>query len=166
MVNSVYPFLGATQSTLQDIKTAERAGGFSFQGGAANNHDTRNRFIHWRTHHDVLELLEVSLDVNLANSSVRYRFSDAPILSVSIFETKHQVVCLVATVSSIHRLNFAHPDVFAKASSSANDGASLSVFHDASAQATRDPGTFHVIGHSAAASGQLTFISISRRCCV
>lgn len=146
--------LGATQSTLQDIKTAERAGGFCFND--ASKHVTRNRFIHWRTHHDVLELLEVSLDANLTGSSVRYRFTDAPVLSVSLFETNNQqVVILVATVSSIHRLNFTHPDVLAKHSPAAiNDGASLSVFHEASAQATRDPSTFHVIGHTAAASSE------------
>lgn len=148
-----YDFLGATQSTLQDIKTAERAGGFCFKD--ATKHVTRNRFIHWRTHHDVLELIEVSLDANLTGNSVRYRFTDAPVLTVAIFETGHQVVILVATVSSIHRLNFTHPDILARQQSGQNDGSiSLSVFQEATAQATRDPSTFHVIGHTSAPSSE------------
>lgn len=141
--------LGATQSTLQDIKVAERAGGFCY--AAAANDDNlsgrrrataanRNRFIYWRTQHDVLELHEISMDTTLQSNCVRYRFTDAPVLTVSVTECGRQsVVVLVATVSSLHRLNFAHPDRLAASEN-------LSIFHDASAAATRDPTTFYVIG--------------------
>lgn len=37
--------LGGTQSTLQDIKVAEKAGGYCFKNSLKNH--TRNRFIYW-----------------------------------------------------------------------------------------------------------------------
>lgn len=38
-------FVGGTQSTLQDIKVAERAGGYCYKD--FSKHHTRNRFIYW-----------------------------------------------------------------------------------------------------------------------
>lgn len=141
-------FPGATQSTLQDIKVAERAGGYCYKN-VSKNHN-RNRFIYWRTNHDVLELLEISLDLNLHNNNVRYKFADSPVLTVSIFENHKFVVILVATVSSIHRLSFSHPDRLQKVNSI--DLQSLSIFHDASVNSTRDPSTFYVIGQTTSSS--------------
>ena len=64
----------------------------------------------WRASHDVLELVETSLDRDLKNNRVKYRFQDTPILAgVSIHETFHHVIILVATVSSVHKLVFTHP---------------------------------------------------------
>lgn len=64
-----------------------------------------------RTNHDVLELVELSLDVNLSGNRVRYRFVDTPILDgISIYETFSNVVILVPTVCSVHRLLFPHPN--------------------------------------------------------
>ncbi|XP_046422018.1 nuclear pore complex protein Nup160 homolog [Neodiprion fabricii] len=100
---------GGSQSTLQDIKVPERAGGYSYKD--STKHFTRNRFIYWRISHDVLELVEHSLDVNLANCKVRYKFTDRPLLDgISIHETVNSVVILVVTVSSVHKLTFPHPD--------------------------------------------------------
>lgn len=100
---------GGSQSTLQDIKVPERAGGYSYKD--STKHYTRNRFIYWRIFHDSLELVEHSLDVNLANCKVRYKFTDTPILDgISIHETVNSVVILVVTVSSVHKLTFPHPD--------------------------------------------------------
>lgn len=66
-----------------------------------------------RINYDVLELVEHSLDVNLTGNRVRYKFSDTPILDgVSIHETYENVVVLVPTVCSVHRLIFPHPDRF------------------------------------------------------
>lgn len=121
---------------------AERAGGFSYADDHLSGRRTqnRNRFIYWRTQHDVLELNEISMDASLQSNCVRYRFIDAPILTVSITECGNQsVVVLVATVSSLHRINFVHPD---RLSATEN----LSIFHDASATNTCDPSTFYVIG--------------------
>ena len=42
---------------------------------------------------------------------MKYRFQDTPLLSggVSIHETMHNVVVLVATVGSVHKMSFSHP---------------------------------------------------------
>lgn len=67
-----------------------------------------------RTNHDVLELVEQSLDVNLVGNHVRYRFTDTPILEgISVHETINSVFILVATVSSVHCLTYKHPDKIA-----------------------------------------------------
>jgi len=94
---------------LQDIKVPERAGGYSYKD--SSKYFTRNRFIYWRICHDVLELVEHSLDINLANCRVRYKFTDTPILDgISIHETVNSVIILIITVSSVHKLFFSHPD--------------------------------------------------------
>ena len=100
---------GGSQSILQDIKVPERAGGYAYKD--SSKHITRNRFIYWRISHDVLELVEQSLDVNLSNCRIRYKFVDTPILDgISIHETVESVIILVVTVYSIYKLTFPHPD--------------------------------------------------------
>lgn len=108
----------------------------------------RNR----RTSGDTLELSEVSLDLNLIDNWIRYKFTDAPILSVSIAEHNNKVIVLVATVSSIHTLKFAYPNRFQK---NQDETQSFSVFHGAcTGQTSRDPTAsfFHVINQSTAPS--------------
>lgn len=102
-----------------------------------------------RTYHDVLELSEISLDFNLYDNNVRYRFTDSPVLSVTITEHEHSVIVLVTTVSSLHRLNYPHPDVIYQNDSS--ETKSFSIFRD-SCVSTRDPSTFYVIGQTASSS--------------
>jgi hypothetical protein len=64
-----------------------------------------------RIYHDVLELTEHSLDVNLVGNNIRYKFQDTPVLEgLTIHETYSSILVLVATVSSVHRLSFPHPD--------------------------------------------------------
>ena len=41
---------------------------------ATSKPETRNRFIIWRTSHDVLELSESSMDWSLTGNRVKYRF--------------------------------------------------------------------------------------------
>lgn len=138
---------GGSQSTLQDIKVPERAGGYSYNN--TNKYYTRNRFIYWRISHDILELVEHSLDVNLVNSKVRYKFMNTPILDgISIHETINSVIILVATVASVHKLTFPHPNKIHKQEhlfGSYPDVAVQSVLGEASLQTTRDPHSFHVI---------------------
>jgi len=57
----------------------------------------------------VLELVEVCLDFDLQSSQLRLRFNGSPVVGVSIHETSRDVVCLVTTASSVHRLTFTHP---------------------------------------------------------
>lgn len=103
-----------------------------------------------RTSHDVLELSEISLDLNLNDNHIRYKFADSPVLTVAIYENKDNIIILVATVSSIHRLSYMHPDKIQKQNIS--EIQSNSIFHDATANAARDPSTFYVIGHTASSS--------------
>lgn len=101
--------IGGTQSTLQDIKVSERANGYSYRD--STKFHTRNRFIYWRIHHNILDLVEHSFDVNLSGNKIRYKFSDAPILGgICIEETYTHVHVLVPTVCSVHILQFPHPD--------------------------------------------------------
>lgn len=65
-----------------------------------------------KTNYDVLEIIEESLDTNLCNNQVRYKFQDAPILDgITVHERGGVVIMLVPTVSSLHRLTFLHPSV-------------------------------------------------------
>ena len=62
-----------------------------------------------RTCHDVLELVEVCLDFDLQGNQLRVRFNGSPIVNVSVQETCRDVVFLVTTSNSVHRLAFTHP---------------------------------------------------------
>lgn len=101
-----------------------------------------------RTNSDILELSEISLDLNLVNSNIRFKFTDSPILTVSLTEIDEHLIVLVATVSSIHQLKFSNPLRVHKAN---DETQSFSVFHEAATQASRDPSAslFYVIGHAA-----------------
>ncbi|OAD58553.1 hypothetical protein WN48_10964 [Eufriesea mexicana] len=149
--NEVKLNTGGSQSTLQDIKVPERAGGYSYNDGS--KYFTRNRFIYWRIYHDVLELVEHSLDINLANCRVRYKFTDTPILDgISIHETVNSVIILITTVSSVHKLSFPHPEKIHKNEHSLSTYKDLgiqSIFSETSAQNMKktkeDPHMFHII---------------------
>ncbi|KAF5295354.1 hypothetical protein FQR65_LT01544 [Abscondita terminalis] len=154
---------GGTQSTLQDIKVAEKANGYSYRTCAA--HHTRNRFIYWRINHDVLELIEQSLDINLKGNKVRYRFIDTPILDgITIYETFENLIILVPTVCSVHRLIFPHPDVIQKQSNIAGphpDLATPSIFAESSTQSTRDSSVFNVFSNPHTTNSQLPQVASS-----
>ncbi|XP_043261086.1 nuclear pore complex protein Nup160 homolog [Colletes gigas] len=142
---------GGSQSTLEDIKVPERTGGYSYKD--CSKFFTRNRFIYWRISHNLLELVEHSLDINLANCRVTYKFTDAPILDgISIHETANTVIILIVTVSSVHKLTFPHPERIYKNEHSLSTYKDLgvqSIFNDASApnvnKTKEEPHMFHVI---------------------
>ncbi|XP_077499915.1 nuclear pore complex protein Nup160 [Amblyomma americanum] len=137
---------GAAQSTLEDIKLAERAGGYAYQEDTALGNTTRNRFIYWKTNHNVLELTEESLDVNLVGNKLRLRFQHTPLLEgVSIFETRNCLVVLAATIASVHRISFPHPRVLKPDPRFHTTSSGRSVFFDASAVLLRD---YHVLNHA------------------
>lgn len=99
-----------------------------------------------------MELSEISLDLNLIDNAIRYRFTDAPILAVSIAESNDNIVVLVTTVSSLHQLKFSQPREFTK---SHEETQSFSVFHGVcTGQTTRDPTTslYYVINQLTTAS--------------
>ncbi|KAH8034825.1 hypothetical protein HPB51_003112 [Rhipicephalus microplus] len=133
---------GAAQSTLEDIKLTERAGGYAYQEDPASGVATRNRFIYWKTNHNVLELAEESLDVDLVGNRLRLRFQHTPLLEgVSIFETRNNLVVLAATIASVHRLSFPHPRLLNPNVGSTSTCSMRSVFFDTSATLLRD---YHV----------------------
>ncbi|XP_075528795.1 nuclear pore complex protein Nup160 [Dermacentor variabilis] len=139
---------GAAQSTLEDIKLTERAGGYAYREDPAWANATRNRFIYWKTNHNVLELTEESLDVDLVGNKLRLRFQHTPLLEgVSIFETRNNLVVLAATIASVHRLSFPHPRLLSPDPGSQFPSAYSirSVFFDASATLLRD---YHVLNHA------------------
>ena len=120
--------------SLQDIKLPDTAGGFTYQddGTCAA---LSNRTLYWRTSHDTLHLHEVSLNHNLLGARIRMRFLDTPLLGgVSVHEAWGQVVVLVPTVGSVHRLSFPHPSRL----ESTHDGSLLSVLAEASAASARE----------------------------
>lgn len=142
---------------MQDIKVAEKAGGYCYKNVSLNHN--RNRFIYWRTYQDILELSEISLDFNLYQNNLRYKFTDSPVIAVSITEQGKYIVLLISTVCSLHRICFPHPDSLADGSyvgagSSSgvnntpldfNESHLFSIFKDANASAARDPNSFYVI---------------------
>lgn len=138
---------GAAQSTLEDIKLSERAGGYVYRDSVSTGYSTSNRFIYWKTNHNVLELTEESLDVNLVGNRLRLRFQHTPLLEgISIFETQTSVVVLAATVATVHRISFPHPRKL-KQDVSSRHRLTLSVpsvFFDASPALLRD---YHVLNH-------------------
>jgi len=57
----------------------------------------------------VLELVEVCLDFDLQGAQLRLRFNGSPIVNVTALETSRDVIFLVTTANSVHRLTFTHP---------------------------------------------------------
>ncbi|XP_013393121.1 nuclear pore complex protein Nup160-like isoform X1 [Lingula anatina] len=128
---------GGSGSTIQDLKVPESAGGYVFRDGNRLQSYARNRFIYWRVHKDTLELVELSLDNDLHGNAIRLHFQDSAILGdISIFESRGEVVFLVATVSSVHRLVFPHPSSLQH---------QMSIFTDASVVNLCEPSDCHSI---------------------
>ncbi|XP_011502430.1 PREDICTED: nuclear pore complex protein Nup160 homolog [Ceratosolen solmsi marchali] len=154
---------GGSQSTLQDIKVPERAGGYCYKD--STKYFTRNRFIFWRIIHDVLELVEHSLDVNLINSRIRYKFTDTPILDgISVHETINSVIILIVTVSSIHKLSFPHPSKVEKQEEillSHVDVTLQSIFSEILISNTRDPHIFRLIPNASSTNSPVAHAAAS-----
>uniref|UniRef100_A0A452QNE5 Nucleoporin 160 n=1 Tax=Ursus americanus TaxID=9643 RepID=A0A452QNE5_URSAM len=93
------------------VKYSESAGGFYYMESGKLFSVTRNRFIHWKTSGDTLELVEESLDVNLLNNTVRLKFQNCSLLpaGVHISETQNHVIILILTNQTVHRLLLPHP---------------------------------------------------------
>lgn len=132
--------IGASHSTLQDIKVQKQAAGFCYR----NDEFIRNRFIYWRTSDDVLELSENSLDVNLKNKNLRLTFEESPILAVHINESEDNVTILVITISNIHRLLFVHPRRSIGSHGEQNEN---SIFSSITHESVKDPTSFYAISN-------------------
>ncbi|XP_063363077.1 nuclear pore complex protein Nup160 homolog [Cydia amplana] len=137
---------GGTHSTLQDIKLPQRAGGYWYKDSKKAN--TRNRFIYWQTTSDAIELSEASLDVNLTSSNLRCKVAPGtpPLSGMSVYErtSSQDIVILAATVSSVHRLIFPHPESIDKKSTFGSMSSSTpSIFHDTGA--INNPNNYHIL---------------------
>ncbi|XP_072947333.1 nuclear pore complex protein Nup160 homolog [Epargyreus clarus] len=137
---------GGTHSTLQDIKLPQKAGGYWYRDSQKAN--TRNRFIYWQTTSDAIELSEASLDVNLSSSNLRCKVAPGtpPLNNLTVYErtATQEVVILGATVSSVHRLVFPHPETLdRKATFGSPSNVSTSIFHDTSA--VNNPNNYYIL---------------------
>ncbi|BET03507.1 Nuclear pore complex protein Nup160 [Nesidiocoris tenuis] len=125
---------GGVPSTLQDVNAQQWSGGFAYR-------QISNRFIYWRSVHNVIELVEESLDIQLVGNQVRYKFADSQVLNgISITELPQHVVVLVPTVSSLHRFTFPHPDKKNQLGLSSH-----SIFHGTSVADAMDSSSYHVL---------------------
>lgn len=132
--------IGASHSTLQDIKVQKQAAGFCYR----NDDYIRNRFIYWRTSDDVLELSENSLDVDLRSKNLRVTFEQSPILAVHINESEDNVTILVVTISNIHRLQFVHPRRSIGSKGEQNEN---SIFATVTQESVKEPTSFYTISN-------------------
>ncbi|MGH0156474.1 UNVERIFIED_CONTAM: hypothetical protein FKN15_006200, partial [Acipenser sinensis] len=93
------------------VKYPDSAGGFYYEESGKLLSVTSNRFIHWTTSGDALQLVEQSLDTNLLNNAVRLRIVNCNLLpgGVHLQETHSHVIILIVTNQSVHRLVLPHP---------------------------------------------------------
>lgn len=93
------------------LKFADSAGAFHYDESAKLLSVTSNRFIHWSTSADTVQLVEESLDTNLLNNAIRLKFSCCSVLpgGVTIQETLNNIIILISTNQSVHRLVLPHP---------------------------------------------------------
>ncbi|KPJ07213.1 Nuclear pore complex protein Nup160-like [Papilio machaon] len=141
---------GGTHSTLQDIKLPQKAGGYWYKDSKKAN--TRNRFIYWQTTSDAIELSEASLDVNLSVSNLRCKVAPGtpPLNSLTFYErlSTQEVIILAATVSSVHRLVFPHPESLDRKSAfGSSNNTSASIFYDTSA--VNNPNNYYILNQYA-----------------
>uniref|UniRef100_A0A671MYY4 Nucleoporin 160 n=1 Tax=Sinocyclocheilus anshuiensis TaxID=1608454 RepID=A0A671MYY4_9TELE len=93
------------------VKYADSAGGFSYEDSGKLLSVTSNRFVHWSTSGDTVQFVEQSLDTNLLNNAVRLRIPNCLLLpgGVCIQETLNNIIILIVTSQSVHRLVLPHP---------------------------------------------------------
>ena len=81
-------------------------------------------------------MIEISLNYDLVGNRVKYKFVDTPLLpGITVHESWGNVVVLVPTVGSVHKLSFPHP---AKLEGRGVGGGVLSVLADASINTARE----------------------------
>uniref|UniRef100_A0A673J4E6 Nuclear pore complex protein Nup160-like n=1 Tax=Sinocyclocheilus rhinocerous TaxID=307959 RepID=A0A673J4E6_9TELE len=108
---SVLRFRQITLNLGNAVLYADSAGGFSYEDSGKLLSVTSNRFIHWSTSGDTVQFVEQSLDTNLLNNAVRLRIPNCLLLpgGVCIQETLNNIIILIVTSQSVHRLVLPHP---------------------------------------------------------
>ncbi|KAF6333768.1 nucleoporin 160 [Rhinolophus ferrumequinum] len=138
--------VGTSNALTGTVKYSESAGGFYYVESGKLFSVTRNRFIHWKTSGDTLELVEESLDINLLNNAVRLRFQNCSLLpgGVHVSETHNHVTILILTNQTVHRLILPHPSRMYR-SELVVESQMQSVFTDIGKVDFRDPGNYQLI---------------------
>nr|XP_055048716.1 nuclear pore complex protein Nup160 [Misgurnus anguillicaudatus] len=128
------------------VKHAESAGGFSYEDSAKLLSVTSNRYIHWTTSGDTVQFVEQSLDTNLLNNAVRLRIPNCSLVpgGVHIQETLNNVMILIVTSQTVHRIVLPHPTRMYH-SDLATDLQMQSIFTDIGKLNLKDPTHFYVL---------------------
>ncbi|KAI5183850.1 nuclear pore complex protein Nup160 isoform X1 [Manis pentadactyla] len=138
--------VGTANALIGTVKYSESAGGFYYVESGKLFSVTRNRFIHWKTFGDTLELMEESLDINLLNNAVRLKFQNCSLLpaGVHISETQYHVIILMLTNQTVHRLLLPHPSRMYR-SELVTESQMQSIFTDIGKVDFRDPCNYQLI---------------------
>ncbi|XP_063800728.1 nuclear pore complex protein Nup160 isoform X2 [Pseudophryne corroboree] len=127
-------------------KYSESAGGYYYKESSSLLSATRNRFLHWTSNADTLELVEESLDINLLNNAVRLKIINCSIIpgGVHVCETQSNVIILILTNQTVHRLVLPHPSCMYR-SDIITESHMQSIFTDIGKMNYRDPSNSYVI---------------------
>ncbi|XP_007956700.1 nuclear pore complex protein Nup160 [Orycteropus afer afer] len=138
--------IGTVNAVTGTVKYSESAGGFYYVESGKLFSVSRNRFIHWKTSGDTLELVEESLDVNLLNNAVHLKFQNCSVLpgGVHICETQNHVMILILTNQTVHRLLLPHPSRMYR-SELVTESQMQSIFTDIGKVDFRDPCNYQLI---------------------
>nr|XP_048284257.1 nuclear pore complex protein Nup160 [Myodes glareolus] len=138
--------VGTANAVFGAVKYSESAGGFYYVESGKLFSVTRNRFIHWKTSGDTLELVEESLDINLLNNAVRLKFQNCSLLpsGVHVSETQNHVIILILTNQTVHRLILPHPSRMYR-SELVTESQMQSIFTDIGKVDFRDPCNYQLI---------------------
>ncbi|KAM8818629.1 nuclear pore complex protein Nup160 isoform 3-T3 [Rhynchonycteris naso] len=138
--------VGAANTSAGTVKYSESAGGFYYVESGQLLSVTRNRFIHWKTSGDTLELVEESLDINLLNNAIRLKFQNCSLLpgGLHVSETPNHVIILILTNQTVHRLLLPHPSRMYRSELVA-ESQMQSIFTDIGKIDFRDPGSYQLI---------------------
>ncbi|XP_071369421.1 nuclear pore complex protein Nup160 [Centroberyx affinis] len=136
------------------VKFPDSAGGFHYVESGKLLSVTSNRFIHWSTSGDTVQLVEQSLDTNLLNNAVKLKFTHCTVLpgGVNIQETLNNVIILIVTNQSVHRVVLPHPTRMYR-SELVTELQMQSIFTDMGKLSLQDPAHSAVIPTAAGQTG-------------
>uniref|UniRef100_A0A665UIY1 Nucleoporin 160 n=1 Tax=Echeneis naucrates TaxID=173247 RepID=A0A665UIY1_ECHNA len=136
------------------LKFPDTAGAFHYEDSGKLLSVTSNRFIHWSTSGDTVQLVEQSLDTNLLNNTVKLRFVHCTVLpgGVTVQETLNNVIILISTNQSVHRLVLPHPNRMYR-SELVTELHMQSIFTDVGKLSLQDPSHSAIIPTSAGQTG-------------
>lgn len=108
---------------------------------------------------DTIELNEISTDVDLIGNQVKLRLQNTQLLEgVSVNETLDEVIILLATVGSVHRIILPHPRTLPSLTSQygGNRPCGLSIFEGFNVESLKDSRNYYVLPNNFAAGGSST----------